>query len=224
MEQHDIWTAVDTYFAGRLVGTDPRLDVVSANARAAGLPEYQVSELQGAFLRIVVMMTGASRVLEVGTLGGYSTVWLAGALPDGGTVVTIEADPDHAAVAHRSFRECGLNDRIDLHRGDASSVLDAMIDAAEAPFDLVFIDADKRSNAAYLQKSLRLCRPGSVIITDNVVRDGRVIDEDDQDPSVIGVRTFVDRLGGESRLVSAAIQTVGTKGYDGFTVSVVRGT
>jgi predicted O-methyltransferase YrrM len=216
-----VWRDVDLYIADRLVPADPVLDAVLAANAAAGLPPHDVSPPQGKLLNLLARMAGARRILEIGTLGGYSTIWLARALPDGGTVVTLEADPAHAEVARENFVRAGLTDRIDLRTGRA---LDTLPTLAGGPlFDLIFIDADKPSNPDYLVWSLRLSRPGTVIVADNVVREGAVADAGSDDPSVRGVRRFFNLMEAEPRLDATAIQTVGAKGYDGFAIAVVKG-
>ena len=215
------WSAVDAFFADRLAPPDPALDAVLAANAAAGLPPHDVSPLQGRFLELLARMIGARRVLEIGTLGGYSTIWLARALPADGRIVTLEADPHHAAVARANFARAGLAERIELHEGPALESLAALARARADSFDLVFIDADKPSNPAYLAHALALTRPGSVIVGDNVVRDGAVVDPGSADPRVEGVRRFTDLIAAEPRLLATALQTVGAKGWDGFALALV---
>ncbi|MFC0219584.1 O-methyltransferase [Pseudochelatococcus lubricantis] len=216
----DLWTEVDDYLIDRLVPTDPVLDeVLRANA-AAGLPAIDVAPNQGRLLHIFALMVGARRILEIGTLGAYSTIWLARALGEGGRLVTLEADAAHAAVARENIGRAALQDVVDLRVGPALETLPQL--AGEAPFDLVFVDADKENNPAYLEWALRLSRPGTVIICDNVVRDGAIADPDSPDPRVQGTRRFFDMVAAEPRLVASAIQTVGGKGWDGFAIAVVR--
>ncbi|MEN6544154.1 O-methyltransferase [Parvibaculum sp.] len=215
------WSAVDRYFADRLAPSDDILESVLAANAAAGLPPHDVSPLQGRFLELLVRLTRASRVLEIGTLGGYSTIWMARALSDDGRIVTLEADEAHATVARTNFERAGLSDRIDLRVGPALSTLPTLEGEKQRPFDLVFIDADKPSNPDYLVWALKLTRPGSLIIGDNVVRDGAVIDAQSADPRVQGVRRFTDLLAEEPRLVATALQTVGSKGWDGFAMALV---
>jgi predicted O-methyltransferase YrrM len=215
------WTAVDHYLRERLVPADPTLDrCLEANA-AAGLPAHEVSSLQGQFLYLVARMIGARRILEIGTLGGYSTIWLAKAVADGGRVVTVEADSRHAEVARANIGAAGLSDRIDLRVGEALTVLPEIADGAGGPFDMVFIDADKSNNARYLDWTMRLARPGTVIVADNVVRNGAVVNPHNSDPSVQGIRRFFDALAADRRLCATALQTVGEKGWDGFAMAVV---
>lgn len=212
------WTAVDNYFADQLVGPDGVLDATLAASAAAGLPEIAVSANQGKLLYLLAQLHGSRRVLEVGTLGGYSTIWLARALPAGGELVTLEIDPRHAEVARANIARAGLSDRVDVRLGPALDLLPEL----EGPFDLVFIDADKPSNPAYLRWALRLSRPGTVIVVDNVVRGGAVADPEDHAPATIGSREVVELVAAEPRLDGAAVQTVGTKGYDGFVIALVR--
>lgn len=215
------WSAVDRYFADRLAPSDDILESVLAANAAAGLPPHDVSPLQGRLLELLVRLTRASRILEIGTLGGYSTIWMVRALSDGGRIVTLEADERHAAVARGNFERAGLSDRIDLRVGPALSTLPAFEGEKLGPFDLVFIDADKPSNPDYLAWALKLTRPGSLIVGDNVVRDGAVIDAQSADPRVQGVRRFTDMIAEEPRLVATALQTVGSKGWDGFAMALV---
>ena len=183
------------------------------------MPTHDVSALQGQFLALLVKLSSAKRVLEIGTLGGYSTIWMARALPAGGTITSIELDPERAMVALDNCSLAGVSDKVDIRVGAAADVLPQL----QGPFDLVFIDADKPNNPLYLEWALKLTRPGCVIIGDNVVRGGAVIEEDSNDSSVLGVRRFVEMLSTDERLNSTALQTVGEKGWDGFTISVVKG-
>jgi predicted O-methyltransferase YrrM len=214
-------SAVDDYFASRLAPSDPVLDAVLAANAAAGLPAHDVTPLQGRFLELLVRITSARRILEIGTLGGYSTIWMARALGDEGRILTLEADPKHAEVARGNLEEAGLADRVDLRIGAALDTLADIAAEGGVPFDLVFIDADKPSNPDYLAWALKLTRTGSLIIADNVVRDGAVADGTSADPRVQGVRRFTDMIAAEPRLVGTAMQTVGTKGWDGFAMAVV---
>ncbi|WP_454916519.1 O-methyltransferase [Xanthobacter sediminis] len=211
-----VWSAVDDYLADRLLPRDPVLEATLAASAAAGLPPIAVSATQGQMLHLFALMMGARRILEIGTLGGYSTLFLARALPADGRLVTLEAAPHHAAVAAANFRRAGLSDRIDLRVGPALETLPKLEAEGAGPFDFVFIDADKPSNTEYLRWALRLTRPGSVIICDNVVRNGAVLNADSPDASVQGVRRFFDALAAETGLTATAVQTVGAKGYDGF--------
>lgn len=218
---HEQWAAVDAFFAERLAPPDPVLDAVLAANAAAGLPPHDVSPLQGRFLEILVRLTRARRVLEIGTLGGYSTIWMARALPADGRIVTLEADPHHAAVARANFARAGVGGQVELREGPALESLSALAHAREDAFDLVFIDADKPSNPQYLAQALALTRSGSVIVGDNVVRDGAVVEAGSADPRVQGVRRFAELLAAEPRVVATALQTVGVKGWDGFALALV---
>ena len=216
----EIWSRVDAYIADKLIGADDPAAALAANA-AAGLRPMDVSPAQGKFLSLLVRMTGARRVLEVGTLGGYSTIWMARALPEGGTLVTLEYDPHHAEVAARNLAGAGLSGRVTIHIGAAAETLPAIAATSPEPFDLVFIDADKPSNTIYVDWAIRLSRPGTVIVLDNVVRDGRVIDGTNTDPSVVGTRAAFDMISTHPRLSASALQTVGAKGWDGFAIMIV---
>jgi predicted O-methyltransferase YrrM len=217
------WIAVDRYFCDLLapVSTDDKLDATLAANAKAGLPAIDVSRLQGKFLDLLVRISGARRVLEIGTLGGYSTIWMARALPEGGRMVTLEFDPHHAAVARANLENAGVLDRVELMVGRAVDSLAALEDSGASPFDLIFIDADKESYPEYLDWALKLSHPGTTIVADNVVRDGKVVDAECDDPRVQGVRHFTELLAAEPRLSATVIQTVGTKGYDGFALAVV---
>ena len=210
----NLWTDVDHWFGNALGDGDADLAGALEASTAAGLPEIQVSALQGKFLGMLVAMTGAARVLEIGTLGGYSTLWMAKSLAAGGRIVTLEYDPRHAEVARTSFARAGFADRIEVIVGRAAETLPGVA----GPFDLVFIDADKPSNPLYLDWALKLGRPGTVIILDNAVRGGKVV-TDPADANAEGVRQYVARAAREGRLVSTALQMVGPKGYDGWVVS-----
>jgi predicted O-methyltransferase YrrM len=211
------WSAVDSYFADLLAPSDSILDAVLAENARAGLPHHDVSATQGKMLALFVKMAKASRVLEIGTLGGYSTIWMARALPEGGRLTTIEANEHHAKIARANIEKSGIADRVNLHVGVALDVLPSL----EGPFDLIFIDADKPNNPHYLRWALRLSRPGSVIIGDNVVRGGGIVDATSKDPNVQGVREFLSMMAEEPGLSCTAIQTVGEKGWDGFALAVV---
>lgn len=218
----EIWIAVDSYLTGLFIGCEGALDGALSDSAAAGLPAINVTPPQGKLLHLLAKMLDAKRVLELGTLGGYSTIWLARALPAGGRLVTVECDPKHAAVAEKNFERAGLIDKIDLRIGKAIEVLPQLAAEGAGPFDLVFIDADKPSTVDYFQWALKLTRPGSVIVVDNVIRDGKVIDATSPDPSVQGIRRFNDLLAKEQRVSATAIQTVGSKGYDGFAIARVN--
>jgi predicted O-methyltransferase YrrM len=219
----DVWTAVDSYFGDLLIARDEKLDAALAANQKAGLPAIDVSRLQGKFLELLVRISGARRILEIGTLGGYSTIWLARGLPEGGRIVTLEFDPHHAEVARANLEHAGVLDRVDLRVGRAIDTLPTLENTADSPFDLIFIDADKESYPEYLDWTLRLSRVGTVIVADNVVRDGRVVEADCDDERVQGVRRFTERLAAEPRLNATVLQNVGTKGYDGLALAVVVG-
>ncbi len=214
-----VWSDVDSYFGGKFVPADSVLDAALAASARAGLPPHEVSPLQGKFLALMVRISGARRVLEIGALGGYSTIWFARALGPDGVVVTLEANPLHAQVARSNLRAAGVLDKVDLRVGAALDLLPDL--EGGAPFDLIFIDADKPNNPGYLQWALRLARAGTVIIGDNVVREGKVADAGSLDPNVRGVRRFTEMMAAEPRLAATALQTVGVKGYDGFALAVV---
>lgn len=218
---HEQWTAVDRYLTERLVGSDAALDAALAASAAAGLPEIQVSANQGKLLQLLARIQGARSILELGTLGGYSTIWLARALPAGGRLITLEADPKHAEVARTNIARAGLDAVVELRLGPALETLPRIEAEGRGPFDLIFLDADKPGYPDYLPWLMRLSRRGTLIIADNVVRDGAVIDPDSADPKVQGVRRFNDLLAAEPRLCATAIQTVGSKGYDGFAIAIV---
>ena len=217
----DRFEAVDAYF-GVLVPEDDALVATREAAEAAGLPDIAVAPNQGKLLQLLAVASGARNVLEVGTLGGYSTLWLARAVGPEGRVTTLELDPHHAQVAAESLRRAGVGDRVDVLVGPAAQTLDRLAAEAAGPFDLVFVDADKQSLARYVEQALALSRPGTLIVVDNVVRDGAVIDPDHPDDRVQGVRRMVDVLAGHPRLDATVVQTVGVKGYDGFALMVVR--
>jgi predicted O-methyltransferase YrrM len=216
------WSAVDNYIVEKLVQSDPVLTAALQRNRAAGLPPVDVSAAQGKFLHLIAKMVGARRVLEIGTLGAYSTIWLARALPQGGRLVTLEADPHHAEIARKNIEDAGLAGVVDLCVGVALDTLPKLQAAGLGPFDLIFIDADRPNNPAYLEWALKLSRPGTVVIVDNVVRDGAVIDATSSDPSIQGVRTFINMLAADVRVSATALQTVGSKGWDGFVLALVQ--
>lgn len=217
----ELFTGVDRYIEEKLLGDDPHLAAVLAANATAGLRPIDVSPAQARFLALLVSISGARRILEVGTLGGYSAISMARSLPAGGSLTTLEFDPHHAAVAKANIRRAGLGDLIEVVVGPAAETLPALADAGAGPFDLVFIDADKPSNVIYLDWALRLSRPGSVIVLDNVVRSGGLADPDSSDPSVIGSRAAFDWIASQPRLRATALQTVGAKGWDGFAIMVV---
>jgi predicted O-methyltransferase YrrM len=216
-----IWKQVDQYFSDALIAPGEGFDSALEENRKANLPSIDVTALQGKFLELLVRATRTRRVLEIGTLGGYSTLWLARALPDDGLVVTLELESHHAAVAKKNLEAAGLADRVELRIGPAADTLAALVKDHAAPFDLIFIDADKSGYPEYLRWSIELSHPGTLIIADNVVRDGEVIDPASPDPNIQGVRRFTELIAVEPRLSTTVLQTVGMKGYDGFAISVV---
>ncbi|HEY2203957.1 MAG TPA: O-methyltransferase [Pseudonocardia sp.] len=220
------WAAVDEYFGARMLADDPVLDAALVTSDAAGLPSIAVTPAQGALLNLLARSIGARRILEIGTLGGYSTIFLGRALPADGRLVSLEAEPAHAEVAVANIDAAGLGDRVEVRIGPALDTLPRLAEESAGPFDLVFIDADKEHNADYLTWAVRLSRPGTMIIIDNVVRDGRVLDPHDPDSRVQGTRAFADlvaELALEQRRISATtVQTVGAKGWDGFTLALVE--
>lgn len=215
------WDAVDAYIVDRLIGPDPALEAALTANADAGLPAIDVSPAQGKLLELLARMNGARRVLEVGTLGGYSTICLARAVGEGGRVVSLEIDPHHAAVARANLDHAGVGERVDIRVGPAADSLAALVAAGEPAFDFAFIDADKPSNPVYLRHALALSRVGTVIVCDNVVREGRVTDAASKDVSVVGTRALFDAIAAEPRLSATAIQTVGAKGWDGFAIMIV---
>jgi predicted O-methyltransferase YrrM len=215
----DLWTRVDDYFDNALVPSDPALDAALKTSEAGGLPGIQVTAAQGKQLHLLARAVGARRILEVGTLGGYSAIWLARALPAGGRLITLEVDPHHAEVARANLANAGLADRTEVRVGPALEALPNV----EGPFDFVFIDADKANNANYFTHAVRLSHPGTVIIVDNVVREGAVVDAASDHLAVQGVHRLVDTVTAEPRVSATVIQTVGAKGYDGYLLAIVDG-
>lgn len=216
------WTAVDQYLIENLIPPDPILEAALKANAAAELPSIDVAPNQGKFLHLLARMQGAKRILELGTLGGYSTIWLARALPADGKLITLEFEPRHAAVARANIERAGLSHLVELRLGPAIDSLAQLHREAAPPFDFIFIDADKPNIPAYLEGALRLSRPGTVILVDNVIREGAVIDPGSTDPSVQGVRRFFEILSTDLRLEATTLQTVGSKGYDGFTLALVK--
>jgi predicted O-methyltransferase YrrM len=217
----DLWAAVDRYICEKLVPGDAALEAALLASSAAGLPEIHVSPNQGKLLQLLAQSHGAQSILEIGTLGGYSTIWLARALPAGGRLVTLEYDPGHAAVARANLARAGLGAVTELRVGRAQDTLPLLASEGAGPFDLVFIDADKPAYPEYFAWALKLTRKGSLIIADNVVRNGVVADPATADPAVLGVRRMYELASREPRVSATAIQTVGGKGYDGFMVALV---
>jgi predicted O-methyltransferase YrrM len=217
------WTEVERYLADRLIPGDPVLEAVLEANAAAGLPPIDVSPTEGKLLQLLAQLRDAQRILEIGTLGGYSTIWLARALPPGGRLVTLEANLKHAEVARSNIARAGLANVVDLRVGLALDTLPQLEGEHVGPFDLIFIDADKPNNTGYLTWALKLSRKGTLIIVDNVVRDGAVLNASSSDGSVQGARSVLEMLGREPRLSVTALQTVGSKGYDGFAMALVIG-
>ncbi|EME52271.1 MULTISPECIES: O-methyltransferase [Rhodococcus] len=224
MTDHDTaddWAATDSYLAELLVGDDPALTATLEANAAAGLPPIDVAPVQGKLLHLLARIRGARRILEIGTLGGYSTIWLARAVGDDGRVVTLEYEPRHAEVARANLDRAGVGERVDVRVGAALDLLPSLTD--EAPFDLVFVDADKENNPHYVRWALRLGRPGTVIVVDNVIRGGSVTNADLDDERVRGAREVLELMRAEPRLDATALQTVGAKGWDGFALAVMTG-
>jgi predicted O-methyltransferase YrrM len=218
----DLFNRVDRYIDALFVAEDEPLSAALAASRAAGLPDIQISASQGKFLYLLAKMIGARRILELGTLGGYSTIWLARALPDDGLLVTLEYEARHAAVARRNLSHAGLADKVEVVVGPALSTLPGVIERADAPFDLVFIDADKVNYSNYLKLVLGAVRSGSVILADNVIRAGAVLASSSSDPSAAAARDFNDQIAADDRLEAVILQQVGVKGHDGLAIARVR--
>lgn len=214
-----LWSSVERYITSTLVGHDAALDAALAASDAAGLPAIHVSPNQGKLLHLLARMIRARRILEVGTLGGYSAIWMARALPPGGRLVTLEADPRHAALARKNITAAGVADLVDIRIGKALETLPHL--AGGEPFDMVFIDADKTNTVPYFERALELTRPGGLVIVDNVVRSGAVVDAGSADKDVQAMRRFYERIAHEPRVAATAMQTVGSKGYDGFAIAFV---
>jgi predicted O-methyltransferase YrrM len=216
-----LWKSVDTWFGDQLTGSDEALDRALLESDRAGLRPISVSRNQGKLLLILARMIGAERILEIGTLGGYSGIWLAWALPAGGQLITLEIDPRTAEIARENFRRAGLNEVVEVRVGPALESLDRIASEQKPPFDLVFIDADKENNPGYFEWALKLTHPGSVIVIDNVVRRGRILADSDTGSDIEGVRRVVEMVANEPRVTATAMQTVGEKGYDGFLIALV---
>jgi predicted O-methyltransferase YrrM len=217
----EIWNAVEGYLVENLIPSDPTLQEALRRNTVSDLPAIDVAPNEGKLLYLLAKIRGAKKILEIGTLGGYSTIWLARALPPDGALVTLELDPKHAEVATANIARAGLASKVEIRLGPALDSLSQLHKEGAKPFDFIFIDADKQTYPEYLDWSLRLSQPGTVIIADNVVREGAVIDADSKDQSVQGVRRFLEKISANSRLDATALQTVGTKGYDGFALAVV---
>jgi predicted O-methyltransferase YrrM len=217
----ELWSAVDRYLCDTLALSDPVLEAASQAGRNAGLPDIAVAPNQGKLLNLLARSIRATRILEIGTLAGYSTIWLARALPADGRLISLEIDPKHAAVARANLERAGLSSVAEVRVGKALELLPGIADQAPGPFDLTFIDADKPSIPEYFRWALRLSRPGSLIVIDNVIRGGRVIEADSDDPSIQGVRRLNELLASEPRVSATSIQTVGVKGHDGLTLALV---
>jgi predicted O-methyltransferase YrrM len=215
------WSDVDQYLVSLLAPSDEALDKALSDSNDAGLPQIAVAPNQGKFLQLLATMQKAKRILEIGTLGGYSTIWLARSLPSDGKLVSLELEARHADVARKNLERAGLSSRVEIRVGTATGSLHEMIADGITPFDFIFIDADKESYPVYLELSLQLSRPGTVIVADNVVRSGEVANAASTDPRVQGVQTFLERAGAESRIDGTAVQTVGSKGHDGFALFIV---
>ena len=218
----ELWTAVDNYIVATLLPDDPILDEAVRASDEAGLPSIQVSPPQGRFMFILARVQGARRILEIGTLGGYSTIWLGRALPTDGKLITMEIDAKHAEVARANIDRAGLADKVSVRNGDAHDLLPDLERQIDAPFDLTFIDADKASIPFYFESALRMSRPGSLILVDNVVRDGAVIEADSADASIQGVRKLNEMMSANASITATVIQTVGVKGYDGLAIALVN--
>jgi predicted O-methyltransferase YrrM len=221
MSQSQVWDAVDDYFTAHLTPEDEALTAATRDSEAAGLPHAAVTAPQGKLLHLLAQIHGASRILEIGTLGGYSTIWLSRALPADGRLISLEFSAKHAEVATSNIARAGLDHLVEVRVGPALESLPKLAEENPAPFDLVFIDADKGNNPHYVEWALKLTRPGSLIIVDNVVREGRVTDTDSTAADVVGTRAAIELIGAHPKLSATAIQTVGTKGYDGFALARV---
>jgi predicted O-methyltransferase YrrM len=219
----ELWTAVDKYLCDQLVPSDPVLDQVVEESAAAGLPAIAVTPNLGKLLNFLARIQGARTILEIGTLAGYSTIWLARALPPGGRLMTLEADSRHAEIARKNIARAGLADVVEVRLGNALETLPQLAAQGQGPFDLIFVDAEKKDNPDYFAWCLKLSRPGSILVFDNVVRDGAVINPADNTPSIRGIRRFNELVAAEPRVTATALQTVGSKGYDGFAIVLVTG-
>jgi predicted O-methyltransferase YrrM len=218
MSNEKIWTAVDDYFSKLLIFPDEALEKAQSDSVAAGLPAIAVSPLQGKQLLVLAQMQNPKKILEIGTLGGYSTIWLARALPSDGLLITCEFSPKHAEVAKANIARAGLAHLVEIRVGPALDTLPLLAAEKRGPFDFIFVDADKENNPGYFEWALKLSRPGSVILVDNVVRDGAVADLKNTDPHIVGIRRMHEVIAAETRVTATAVQTVGAKGYDGYTL------
>jgi predicted O-methyltransferase YrrM len=217
------WIEVEHYIAEQLIPPDEALEAVREANAAAELPAIDVTPAEGKLLHLLARLVGARRILEIGTLGGYSTIWMARALPADGRLITLELEPKHARIAQVNLERAGIADRVEILVGPALDSLQELDRQGAEAFDLIFIDADKSNNANYLGWALKFCRPGSLIIVDNVVRDGRVVDAADPDPDIQGSRRLFEAIAANPGLMATALQTVGSKGYDGFAIALVTG-
>jgi predicted O-methyltransferase YrrM len=222
IQANELWTAVDAYIEQNLIPADPVLEETRKANADAKLPAIDVSPTQGKFLYLIAKIKGAHRILEIGTLGGYSTIWLARALPSEGKLITLEVNPKHAEVAVKNITRAGLSSFVEQRIGPARDSLAQLHAENTAPFDLIFIDADKANNPNYLEWALRLSHPGTVIITDNVIREGGILNAADTDPDIQGTRRLFEKLGSNPRLEATALQTVGSKKHDGFAIAIVK--
>ena len=216
-----LWTSVDDYITQLFVQSDPIMQETLAASEAAGLPSISVAPNEGKLLMLLAQLCGARNILEMGTLGGYSTIWLARGMVSGGSLITLEANPKHAEVARLNIARAGFTDRAEVRVGAARDTLSQLASEGRSPFDLIFIDADKESYPEYLAWALKLARPGALIIADNVIRDGKILDPEDADPRVQGARRFNQLLAEEPRVKATVIQTVGGKGHDGMAIAIV---
>lgn len=216
------WAAVDQYFGGLFVPEDAALEAALKATGEAGMPAINVSPTQGKLLHLLAKAHGVKSILEIGTLGGYSTIWMGRALPADGRLITLEIDPKHADIARANIERAGLGDRVEIRLGAAITTLPQLFESGAGPFDLVFIDADKVSTPAYLEWAMKLTRPGSLIIIDNVVRNGAVADPGNSDPNVNGIQQAMAAMAADERITATAIQTVGSKGYDGLAIALVN--
>jgi caffeoyl-CoA O-methyltransferase len=219
---NELFESVDHYISGLLAQEDEALTAATHSLKEAGMPAISVSPNQGKFLQLLAILCNAKNILELGTLAGYSTIWMARALPKDGRLITLEADPKHAAVAQNNIDRAGLAGQVQIRTGKALDVLPQLVAEGAGPFDMIFIDADKPPYAEYFQWALRLSRPGTLIVADNVIRDGKVIDETNTDPAVGGARRFNAMLGANTAVTATILQMVGVKEYDGIALAVVK--